>query len=470
MPEVEYFFIISKARGPGNAALVLSASSSGGADVVVATLDYQDEKQMWEKRLRRADDTAVFALVNKARGTCLARASADNGAALVLVPVGRIPSDDLAVWQHDHVEGQYNALVSVQEWEQKVNIFGDGPYTSGSRTVSWHWDGGSDNELWRFFSSNRQIKLKRIEFMLDASQLVEQPPTVLYNTRIVNNSDQEQEQLFEYTTSSTKTETYSASAGLELSAQYEIQVGAPLAVSSKVTLGAKVTTTITFGRSHETSEEIKVSAPVKVPPRSAVQANILVQSSTIDVPFRAVYDVTYEDGVTQEVIKNGTYNQIAFYNAHYTITQETPNQVTQPADGTYKLINQHGKALDVNGGARAAGTTIIQWPYGNGANQRWLLSYVGGGCFKLTAEHSGLVLDVSGGSLADGAPLIQWQWFGSGNQLWQLIANGDGTCRLQSKNSGKVLDVQDGGSTNGTPLVQRAWNGSPGQRWSVTRL
>ncbi|WAS94536.1 RICIN domain-containing protein [Nannocystis punicea] len=469
MPEiVEYFYILSKARGPGNVALALSASPTGNGDIVVATHSYQDERQMWEKRLRQANNTTVFGLVNKSTGTCLARASADNGASLQLVPATRILSDDLAAWQDDTVQGQYNALASLQDWEQKINIFGDGPYASGSRCISWHWDGGSENELWRFASANREIALKRIEFLLDQGKVVQMPPSVFYRTRLVNNTTQEQEQTFQYATSKTKTETYSASAGLELSVGYQVEVSAPVGLKTTLTLGAKVTTTITFGRTEETSESVTLTSPVKVPANSAVKANVIMQHSQIDVPFRAVYDVTYGDGTKQEVVTNGMYNQVSFYNVESEFFPEKPGLPSLPADGVYKLINKHGKSLDVNGGATAPGTAIIQWPYGNGANQKWELLYQGEGCYRLVAKHSGLCLDVSGAGATDGTPLIQWQWHGGGNQLWQLVANDDGTVRLQNKLSGKVLDTDQGQSTDGAVLVQRSWNGSAGQRWALT--
>ncbi|MDC0667943.1 RICIN domain-containing protein [Nannocystis radixulma] len=465
MPEVEYFFILSKARGPGNAALALTASSNG--EVVVTTHSYQNERQMWEKRPRQASNTGVFGLVNKATGTCVARASADNGAALQLVPVGRIGNDDLAVWQNDNVGGQYNALVSVQEWEQKINIFGDGPYVDGSRCVSWHWDGGSDNELWRFASANREVKLRDIEFLLDQAALVQMPPVVAYRSRLVNNTATEQELRFQYATSKTRTETYSASAGLELNASYETKVSV-LAVTTTITIGAKMTTSITFGRTEETSETVTLDSPVKVPANSAVTATVLMQNAKLDLPFRAVYDVTYDDGTTQEVVKTGVYNQVAFFNVLAEFHPEKPGEPSLPADGVYKLINKFGKSLDVNGGAMAQGTRVIQWPYGNGGNQKWELIYQGGGCYRLMVKHSGLSLDVSAASQADGAQLQQFRWHGGGNQLWQIIANDDGTVRVQSKLSGKVMDTQNGESTDGAVLVQRAWNGSAGQRWTLT--
>ncbi|MCY1061551.1 RICIN domain-containing protein [Nannocystis sp. SCPEA4] len=468
MSAVEYFFIISKARGPGNAALALSASPSGNGEVVVTTHSYQDERQMWEKRLRQASNPGVFGLVNKSTGTCVARASADNGAALQLVPMGRIGNDDLAVWQNDNVEGQYNAVVSVQEWEQKINIFGDGPYVSGSRCVSWHWDGGSDNELWRFASANREITLKRIEFMLDQGSIVQMPPSVIHRARLVNSTAAEQELRFQYTTSKTTTETYSASAGLELSVSYKVEISPPVGFKSSLSVGSKVTTSITFGKTEESSETVSLDSPVKVPANSAVKATVIMQHSKIDVPFRAVYDMKYDDGTTQEVVKTGTYNQVAFYNVEAEFYPEKPGEPSLPADGVYKLVNKFGKSLDVNGGATAQGTSIIQWPYGNGANQKWELTYQGGGCYKLTVKHSNLCLDVSGAQATDGAPLIQWQWHGGNNQLWQLVANDDGTVRVQSKLTGKVIDTQNGESTDGAVLVQRAWNGSAGQRWTLT--
>ncbi|MEZ4448445.1 MAG: RICIN domain-containing protein [Nannocystaceae bacterium] len=468
MPGVtEYFFILSKARGPGNAALALGAAS-GDRDAVVVTHSYQDERQMWEKRPRQASNPGVFGLVNKATGTCLARASADNGAALILASTSRIGNDDLAVWQDDTVGGLYNALTSVQDWEQKVNIYGDGPYTSGSRCISWHWDGGSDNELWRFAAANPHVTLKRIEFLLDQGQATEMPPLVVYRTRLVNATSTEQDQTFSYSTSKTRSETYSASAALELSVGYQVEVSAPVGFKTTMTLGAKVTTTITFGKTEESSETVSLSAPVKVPPNTAVNAQALMMHAQIDVPFRAIYELTYDDGTKQEVIKTGAYQQVSFYDLYSEYYPETPGQPALPADGVYKLINHHTKALDVNGGATTPGTTIIQWPYGGGANQRWDLVYLGEGYYKIAAKHSNLCIDVSGGSLADGGPIIQWPWHGGDNQRWRIIANEDGTVRLQNKLSGKVLDTANGEATNGAPLVQRTWNGGPAQRWALS--
>ena len=53
-----------------------------------------------------------------------------------------------------------------------------------------------------------------------------------------------------------------------------------------------------------------------------------------------------------------------------------------------------------------------------GDNQRWRLSPLGDGYFRVTAKHSGKVLDVRGVSTANGAQIQQWDYLGGDNQRW----------------------------------------------------
>ncbi len=78
--------------------------------------------------------------------------------------------------------------------------------------------------------------------------------------------------------------------------------------------------------------------------------------------------------------------------------------------------------MDVSG-VRTDNTAPIQlWDWLNGNNQKWTITPVGNGFFKLTAVHSGKVADVNGGSSADGATIIQYTYGGGTNQQWSIIA------------------------------------------------
>lgn len=84
----------------------------------------------------------------------------------------------------------------------------------------------------------------------------------------------------------------------------------------------------------EKSESITVTSPVKVPANSAIIAQVLVQHTKIDVPFRAVHEVTYADGSTREVVTSGVYNQVAFYSANSEFHAE---EAGKPAITTHSI-------------------------------------------------------------------------------------------------------------------------------------
>jgi hypothetical protein len=95
------------------------------------------------------------------------------------------------------------------------------------------------------------------------------------------------------------------------------------------------------------------------------------------------------------------------------------------SDGTYVVRNKaSGKVLDVTGGpqALAAGDKIQQWTDLGGMNQRWRIEHAGDGLVRLVAAHSGHVLDVEGVSTSNLARLQQWPWLNGANQKFALTA------------------------------------------------
>lgn len=101
-------------------------------------------------------------------------------------------------------------------------------------------------------------------------------------------------------------------------------------------------------------------------------------------------------------------------------------QLSYLDDGTYKLIAQHsGKSLDVAGCSPANHADVIQWPYHGGACQRWYLDAVPGGFHRVTSQVGGKALDVDGCSTQPGADVRTWPYHGGDCQLWRLVALGE---------------------------------------------
>jgi hypothetical protein len=134
-------------------------------------------------------------------------------------------------------------------------------------------------------------------------------------------------------------------------------------------------------------------------------------------------------------------------------------------DEGHVVAAHSGKCLDVSGGSRESGASVIQWTCGEQDNQWWSFIPVGD-YYKIIARHSGKCLDVSGGSTGNGAQVIQWDCNNSDNQLWRLSREGGGYSRIIAKHSGKCLDVWNGSTDNGVQILQWDCHGDSNQLWS----
>jgi hypothetical protein len=155
---VGYGFFVSKARGPDGTLLVLG-SRRAAVSYRFVTLDrlvLTERNQMWARVPPDPNDPKTFGLHNLGCDRWMGRIPVTNFGSVDSAPiVGRLrPTDGYGInvrWHDDKVAGPYNALVSAENWERKINIMGDGPYREGSEVIMWRWSGGAANELWRFW-------------------------------------------------------------------------------------------------------------------------------------------------------------------------------------------------------------------------------------------------------------------------------------------------------------------------------
>jgi hypothetical protein len=144
MAGTAYYKIVSKARGSENRYLAMAAwDLADNYNVYVENEVYENDLQLWEKRSTR--DGNGFALINKARGLCIRRNGDGNGEMLKLVNVESIERDDQCVWRTEGPYGGYYAINCFADYEQKINISGNGPYHNGMYLVAHDWDGASIN-------------------------------------------------------------------------------------------------------------------------------------------------------------------------------------------------------------------------------------------------------------------------------------------------------------------------------------
>ena len=137
-------------------------------------------------------------------------------------------------------------------------------------------------------------------------------------------------------------------------------------------------------------------------------------------------------------------------------------------NGTYRVLARHsGQALDVSGHGTADGSSVIQWPYGGGNNQRWTLAHLGNNVYQITGVESGKALETASTSTANGVRADIRTYSGAANQRWTISATSGGYFRLSPVSSGgSCLDVSGASTANGAIVQQWSCSGANNQQWT----
>lgn len=133
-------------------------------------------------------------------------------------------------------------------------------------------------------------------------------------------------------------------------------------------------------------------------------------------------------------------------------------------DGRYHIVARlSNKVMDVS--AAANGTPVIQWGH-NGINgQKWDITHVGNGQYRVTNAANGKVIDVAGISNANGAKLHLWDWLNGNNQKWTFTPAGDGYWKMLAVHSGKSADLTGGSTADGAGIIQWQFSANENQHW-----
>ncbi|MCG7406645.1 ETX/MTX2 family pore-forming toxin [Paenibacillus sp. ACRRX] len=305
---VEYNTIVSKARTHDNKLLVITASEKEDK-LYVSPQQYGNDHQLWEKRQVRSGDTNAYALVNKATGTCIGRKDATNGSKLYLESVSEADVNGLMVWRDDHVTGTHNAINSYVDWEQKVNIPGNGPYADGNVLVTWEWSKGQPNELWVFVPDKKTISVKRMDFQMDKAIILNSVPIVSSKQIVSNHTDTEQTQKVTLSFSKGYTYSFTRERGIKISETVKFKGGLPLVGESEVEIVVEGSRTYSETNTQEDTQEITTEVPVVLPPRKSIEVSAILLQGIIDVPYTVTFDIEYPGKKVEETV-SGKYTGV----------------------------------------------------------------------------------------------------------------------------------------------------------------
>lgn len=138
-------------------------------------------------------------------------------------------------------------------------------------------------------------------------------------------------------------------------------------------------------------------------------------------------------------------------------------------NGTYSIENglNTSMVLDVVSASVENYANVQLGTSGSQESQRFEITYVGGGYYKIIAEHSGKSIDVFSGWNTDGANVHQYTWNGSDAQLWKFVDAGNGRYYIRSK-LGTVLGLSSENAASGTNVCMRSMTQANSQKWKLT--
>ena len=135
-------------------------------------------------------------------------------------------------------------------------------------------------------------------------------------------------------------------------------------------------------------------------------------------------------------------------------------------NGMYVLHAGTGsRVADVSGASKADGANVIIWAPNGENNQKFQITHVSGGYYKIVNVNSNKALEAAGE--AAGANVRQAAYKGSANQLWKAEISPNGGVTFVGKASGKALEVAGNANTSGANVRIGTKSGAKGQAWSL---
>jgi rhamnogalacturonan endolyase len=183
--------------------------------------------------------------------------------------------------------------------------------------------------------------------------------------------------------------------------------------------------------------------------------------STTHKIYTLMHDYAYRIAVASQNVAYNSPPHTSFFLGNGMATPPTPNISVIKNQGlvngeTYVISARHsGKALDVSGRSTADGANVLQYTYSGATNQKWILTDVGGGFYRLSPSHASTkALDVASCSTSSGANVQIYNYWGGSCQQWLITKNSSGYYQVASRNSKMCLDIAGASMDNSANLQQ----------------
>ncbi|MDD2665990.1 MAG: ETX/MTX2 family pore-forming toxin [Methanocellales archaeon] len=145
------------------------------------------------------------------------------------------------------------------------------------------------------------------KYFIDQGRKLDKGQTVLTNLNYENKLDIPQSITFSGSKESTETNTWNNTVGITAKAETTFVTGIPRIAEGKITVGLEASYQHEWGGSVETKSTFSWECPIQVPAKTKVRAEALVINSVINVPYRAICEVEYENGDIKRGWMTGTF-------------------------------------------------------------------------------------------------------------------------------------------------------------------
>ena len=152
--------------------------------------------------------------------------------------------------------------------------------------------------------------------------------------------------------------------------------------------------------------------------------------------------------------------------------------ILKTSDGYYNIISKlSGIHLEVEGSKCINGTNIQINFSSNAKNQKFKFietkvgtKTISNGTYEITTRiASNMLLDVSGGSINDGANVQIWADANEKQQKYEVTYIDNGNYKIICKRSGKALTVSETGTEYSSNVYQSTYNEKSNQKWRIEK-
>ena len=137
------------------------------------------------------------------------------------------------------------------------------------------------------------------------------------------------------------------------------------------------------------------------------------------------------------------------------------------SDGLYTIVSavNNNSVFDIEWASMVDEGNLVISNRNGGNNQKFDVTYLGNGYYKIEAHHSKKALDVYNASTERLAKVQQCGYHRGMNQKWILRSAGDGYYYIISANNGMYMDLPNADISPGNSIWMNWGNGSPAEKW-----